>query len=202
MEFKDKLKELRKKVGVSQQQLADDLHISRSVIAKWETGLALPNDEYLEQLAKYFNVSKDELIEDYKNEKVIVTKTKSISNMKKIIIALTSIIIIIALLFTCFYISLQPKNLSKYINKLGANYELSIYDCKTNEWHVFDKYEEAMLYEKIITISKSIRYETSDIEYNVENKKDLIKNSQQKGQALIPRKIMVISLTLLRLVPG
>lgn len=169
MEFKDKLKELRRQIGVSQQQLADDLHISRSVIAKWETGLALPNDEYLELLAKYFKVKKEELIENYKNEKVIVTKTKSISNMKKIIIGLVTIIIIIAGLFTCFYMSLQPKKLSKYINKLGANYELSIYDCKTNEWHVFDKYENSELYEKIITISKSVKYETSKIESDIEN---------------------------------
>ena len=63
MEFKDRLKSLRNKKNISQQQLADELHISRSVIAKWETGIALPNDEYLCELAKYFDIKKEELID-------------------------------------------------------------------------------------------------------------------------------------------
>ena len=85
MEFKDRLKSLRSKKNISQQQLADELHISRSVVAKWETGIALPNDEYLDELAKYFNINKEELIDNYKTETVIVSKSKSISNLKKIL---------------------------------------------------------------------------------------------------------------------
>ena len=63
MEFKNKLKEIRNRKGISQQQLADELNISRSVVAKWETGLALPSDENLELLSKYFEVPKEELID-------------------------------------------------------------------------------------------------------------------------------------------
>ena len=50
MEFSEKLKELRMQKGISQTKLAEDIHISRSAVAKWENGLGLPNDEYLQLL--------------------------------------------------------------------------------------------------------------------------------------------------------
>lgn len=56
MEFKDKLKSLRKERGLSQQALADSIFISRSAVAKWENGLGLPNDESMNALLTYFDV--------------------------------------------------------------------------------------------------------------------------------------------------
>ena len=50
MLFQDKLKELRKNKNISQYDLAKELNISRSVIAKWETGRSLPSDESLDLL--------------------------------------------------------------------------------------------------------------------------------------------------------
>lgn len=54
MKFKDKLKQIRKARGLSQQSLADAIHISRSAIAKWENGLGYPNPDALESLITYF----------------------------------------------------------------------------------------------------------------------------------------------------
>ena len=54
MKFKDKLKQIRKARGLSQQALADAIHISRSAIAKWENGLGYPNPDALESLISYF----------------------------------------------------------------------------------------------------------------------------------------------------
>ena len=62
MEFQDKLKELRNQKGVSQYKLAEDLSVSRSVVAKWETGLVAPSEELLQVLCAYFSVSKEELL--------------------------------------------------------------------------------------------------------------------------------------------
>ena len=59
MLFQDTLKELRKKKGISQYDLADALNISRSVIAKWETGLTLPSEDNINILCEYFDVDID-----------------------------------------------------------------------------------------------------------------------------------------------
>ena len=61
MTFSEKLKQLRSQKGVSQTQLAADIHISRSAVAKWENGLGMPNDASLQLLAAYFGVSVEDL---------------------------------------------------------------------------------------------------------------------------------------------
>ena len=59
--FKDKLKELRKQKGLTQEDLADILHISRSAVAKWEQGLGVPNKDSLNDIINYFERTKEEL---------------------------------------------------------------------------------------------------------------------------------------------
>ena len=54
--FKDRLKELRDKAGISQYELANKLYVSRSAVAKWENGSGIPSDINLEAICKYFNV--------------------------------------------------------------------------------------------------------------------------------------------------
>ena len=56
MEFKDKLKKLRNEVGLSQEALADIIHVSRSAIAKYENGGGKPSEETLKLIADYFKV--------------------------------------------------------------------------------------------------------------------------------------------------
>lgn len=63
MEFKNKLKLLRIENNISQQQLADVLFISRSMIAKYETGTALPTIETIEKIANYFHVEISALMD-------------------------------------------------------------------------------------------------------------------------------------------
>ena len=58
MEFKDKLKQIRKERGISQQALADAIFVSRSAIAKWESGLGYPNETSMSALLEYFEVDK------------------------------------------------------------------------------------------------------------------------------------------------
>ena len=86
MEFSEKLKELRSTKGISQAKLADDIHISRSAVAKWENGLGLPNDESLKMLADYFGVTVDELIRNKSDEEILVSKNKIIDQQKKTLI--------------------------------------------------------------------------------------------------------------------
>ncbi len=52
------------------------MNISRSVIAKWETGLTLPNEENINILCEYFNVTKDELMGNFENQEIITKKNQ------------------------------------------------------------------------------------------------------------------------------
>ena len=86
MTLGEKIKEARKQCGLSQEQLAEKMSVSRSAIAKWENGLGLPNDESLKLLADYFGITIDELIPNKSNEEILVSKNKTIDQQKKIII--------------------------------------------------------------------------------------------------------------------
>ena len=59
MDFKDRLKELRVQKGLSQMQLAKELNISQSAIAKWELGKTEPTASAIIAVAKYFNETTD-----------------------------------------------------------------------------------------------------------------------------------------------
>jgi len=62
MEFHEKLQELRKQKGLTQEQLAQALYVSRTAVSKWESGRGYPNIDSLKQIAKYFSVTIDELL--------------------------------------------------------------------------------------------------------------------------------------------
>ena len=62
MEFNEKLQQLRAQKGITQEELAQALFVSRTAISKWESGRGYPNIDSLKQLAKFFGVSIDELL--------------------------------------------------------------------------------------------------------------------------------------------
>ena len=62
MEFHEKLQFLRKQHGLTQEQLAEKLYVSRTAVSKWELGKGYPNIESLKQLASVLEVSIDELL--------------------------------------------------------------------------------------------------------------------------------------------
>ena len=62
MEFNEKLQELRKKKGLTQDELASSLYVSRTAVSKWESGRGYPSIESLKIMAKFFSVTVDELL--------------------------------------------------------------------------------------------------------------------------------------------
>ena len=54
MEFNEKLQELRKNKGLTQEDLAEALFVSRTAISKWESGRGYPSIDSLKEIAKYF----------------------------------------------------------------------------------------------------------------------------------------------------
>lgn len=69
MTFGEKLYELRKKHGLSQEQLAEVLNVSRQSISKWEGNVNYPDSDKLIALSDYFHVSLDYLMKaDWREE--------------------------------------------------------------------------------------------------------------------------------------
>ena len=67
--FKDNLIELRKLNGMSQDELADRIGVSRQTVSKYETGESLPDIEKCKHIAEVFSVSMDDLINYERNNK-------------------------------------------------------------------------------------------------------------------------------------
>lgn len=62
MEFNEKLQILRKQKGLTQEELAEVLYVSRTAISKWESGRGYPSIESLKTIAGFFSVTIDELL--------------------------------------------------------------------------------------------------------------------------------------------
>ena len=71
MELKETLVYYRKRQGLSQIELAEELSVSRQTVSKWETGSALPSAENLLALSKLYGVSADALLNAERTEDVL-----------------------------------------------------------------------------------------------------------------------------------
>ena len=64
MKLEEKILILRKKHGLSQEELAQRLGVTRQAVYKWESGNAFPEMDKIKALAKLFSVSFDYLLDD------------------------------------------------------------------------------------------------------------------------------------------
>lgn len=62
MEFNEKLQELRKQKGLTQEELAESLYVSRAAVSKWESGRGYPNIDSLKEISRFFSVTIDDLL--------------------------------------------------------------------------------------------------------------------------------------------
>lgn len=84
MTLGEKIKTARKQCGLSQEQLAEKMAVSRSAIAKWEGDKGIPDVSNLKALSKLLNVSVDYLLDDGENlDEAIIRETYDISEYEK-----------------------------------------------------------------------------------------------------------------------
>ncbi len=120
MEFKEKLKKLRTENGLSQEALADAVHISRSAIAKYENGNGNPSEETLMALAVYFGVE----VNDLKDDSEIKHKTNK-ATIKTAAIIVTSVIVLGGIVTGTTF------GILNYIDKQKSGDQTYDYDLKT-----------------------------------------------------------------------
>ncbi len=103
MEFNEKLQELRKNKGLTQEELAEILYVSRTAISKWESGRGYPSIDSLKEMSKFFSVSIDDLLSGEKllsiAEKENKTNIKNICELIFGIVDLFSVALIILPLY-------------------------------------------------------------------------------------------------------
>lgn len=79
MTLGEKLKYLRSEKGITQESLAEELNVSRSAIAKWETDNGVPEISNLKLISNIFNISVDDLVYDTTEISKSVAKNEKIS---------------------------------------------------------------------------------------------------------------------------
>ena len=111
MEFYEKLQALRKSRGLTQEELAEALYVSRTAISKWESGKGYPSIDSLKGIATYFSVTVDELLS---GEKLLsIAEKENKSNIQKMCDLLFGMVDVCA--FILIVLPLYPKTVEGYI---------------------------------------------------------------------------------------
>ncbi len=115
MDIGKKIMDLRKKNGLSQEELAEKIGVARQTISKWELGETSPDLKQSKELSNIFNVSLDELVNnDIKN--VLVEKTSNTEKLAGIILKLMKfmVVFIIALPLLLIVLRVIFKNIHEH----------------------------------------------------------------------------------------
>lgn len=111
MEFHEKLQELRKSRGLTQEELAEALFVSRTAISKWESGRGYPSIDSLKEISKFFSVTIDDLLS---GEKLIsIAEKENKSNIQNICDMLFGIVDILSIILVI--LPLYPNPMDGYI---------------------------------------------------------------------------------------
>ena len=103
MEFHEKLQELRKSRGLTQEELAEALYVSRTAISKWESGRGYPSIDSLKEISNFFSVSLDDLLSSEKllfiAEKENKSNLRNLSDMMMGLLDICSVLLVILPLY-------------------------------------------------------------------------------------------------------
>lgn len=111
MEFHEKLQELRKGRGLTQEELAEALFVSRTAISKWESGRGYPSIDSLKVISSYFSVSIDDLLSG--EQLIFIAEKENKSNLNSICDLLLGFVDLFSLML--IFLPLYPKPVNGYI---------------------------------------------------------------------------------------
>ena len=143
MDIGNKIMELRKKSGLSQEELAEKVGVARQTISKWELGETSPDIKQSKELSKIFNVSLDELVSnDIKD--ILVEKTSNTEKLAGLILTLLKVALVLVVIIpillvsaTIIFRNIQRNNSGRLMTK---SIECTIHN-KTYSYE-FEYYEE------------------------------------------------------------
>lgn len=118
MKLAEKIQELRKKNGLSQEQLAEQLGVSRQAISKWESGQSAPDIDKIVLLSEFFRISTDYLLkqENEVSEDSVKQEEYTIEvNVKMSKKAFSYLLLGIMFMMTFLFFLLLIKNLDIYM---------------------------------------------------------------------------------------
>ena len=135
MSFGENLINLRKQKGWSQDDLANNLNLSRQAISKWENDTSKPDVDNIEKISKIFSVTIDDLLNnDVVKDKAVTLnvkkeekKAKAINIIKCMIIAVI-ILYIINVIFKFASLLIIVNGIQKYANLSNYHYVITTYD--------------------------------------------------------------------------
>lgn len=131
MEIGKNIMNLRKKNGLSQEELAGKIGVARQTISKWELGETSPDLKQSKELSKIFNVSLDELTDNDIKE-ILVKKTSNTEKLASLILKLIKFIVVFIIVVPIFLIVLRIvfKNIDE--NNSGRLMNVSI-ECTLHD---------------------------------------------------------------------
>ena len=163
MEFNEKLKELRNSKGLTQEELAAAVFVSRTAISKWESGRGNPSIDSLKEISSFFSITLDELVS---GEKIL-----SIAKKENQIRLQNTYNLLIGVIDLCYFmlivLPLYPKTMGLYIASVNLfNYaETSVFNQRIF-WALFllmmlnglteiilTKLKDRCMYSKIVGIN-------------------------------------------------
>ena len=134
MEFNEKLQELRKSRGLTQEDLAEILYVSRTAVSKWESGRGYPSIDSLKDISKFFSVSVDDLLSGEKLLSLAQNENKAnIRNMCDLLFGITDLFS-----FILVVLPLYPNTIEGFVYSVNLlNYVQGSQLNKTIYWIAF-----------------------------------------------------------------
>lgn len=115
MEFHEKLQELRKNRGLTQEELAEALYVSRTAISKWESGRGYPSIDSLKEISVFYSVTIDDLLS---SEKLLsIAQQENKSNLRDMCELLFGMVDICS--FLLIILPLYPNRVGEYIQSVS-----------------------------------------------------------------------------------
>ena len=146
MKFNEKLIELRKKEGLSQEELGYKLDVTRQTVSKWELGQTTPEMDKLIEISKVFNTSVDELINETEKtpDECTIIEDQPIEEGKEkknkvLIIVVGALIVVIALIVIKMCTAMSATNNENNLIGEPANQSSSVQGFFDKIFNLFDK---------------------------------------------------------------